>query len=217
MAHRTGGGFNNEDVEFDTDHHFDDLIIEYPNNLDGDFCDHLIEKFEKDDRIIDGTVGSGYMPEIKQSKDLLISIHDEWNEEDLKISSILTKANQTYTDQIRPKFELGAAGQNFEDTGYQIQKTVPGGFYSWHNDFSCFYDQNVKEIRPRLFTFIWYLNTIHEENDGYTEFISGKRVQPEQGKLLIFPATWTYFHRGVPPKNQTKYIMTGWLYTQDCP
>ena len=26
----------------------------------------------------------------------------------------------------------------------------------------------------------------------------------------MFPSTWTYVHRGVPPINGSKYIITGW-------
>ena len=64
--------------------------------------------------------------------------------------------------------------------------------------------------RDRLVTFIWYLNDIIE--DGYTEFEFGLKVQPRVGKILLFPATWQYLHRGYPPKSETKYLCTGWLY-----
>ena len=36
------------------------------------------------------------------------------------------------------------------------------------------------------------------------------------GKLLIFPATWTYMHRGNVPISEDKYIVTGWLYGNSC-
>jgi hypothetical protein len=31
------------------------------------------------------------------------------------------------------------------------------------------------------------------------------------GKLILFPSTWTYLHRGVSPLFKDKYISTGWL------
>jgi len=64
--------------------------------------------------------------------------------------------------------------------------------------------------RMRVLTFIWYLNDIEE--DGYTEFMDGTKVQPKTGRFCLFPATWEYHHRGYPPKSQTKYICTGWLH-----
>ena len=50
------------------------------------------------------------------------------------------------------------------------------------------------------------------KNAGYTEFLDGTKIQPEAGKLVIFPATWMYVHRGVSPKKETKYICTGWIH-----
>ena len=88
------------------------------------------------------------------------------------------------------------------DTGYQIQRTRPGDFYDWHHD----------SIGPRILTFIWYLNDI--KNAGYTEFLDGTKIQPETGKFMIFPATWNYMHRGVSPKDETKYICKGGYISQ---
>ena len=61
----------------------------------------------------------------------------------------------------------------------------------------------------RILTIIWYLNDINE--DGYTEFYTGLKIQPEMGKILMFPALWPWVHRGYPPKYETKYICTGWI------
>ena len=90
-----------------------------------------------------------------------------------------------------------------EDTGYQIQETKPGGFYTWHHD----------QIGSRTLTFIWYLNNIVE--DGYTEFNTGLKIQPEMGKIVIFPGLWPWVHRGYPPKSENKYICTGWIRIKD--
>ena len=78
-------------------------------------------------------------------------------------------------------------------------KYTPGDFYTWHHD--CMDD--------RLLTIIWYLNDVNQ--DGYTEFSSGLKIQPEIGKILMFPAQWPWVHRGYPPKYETKYICTGWI------
>ena len=56
------------------------------------------------------------------------------------------------------------------------------------------------------------LNTIEE--DGYTEFIDATRVRAKEGRIVIFPSGWTFLHRGYPPKNQRKYICTGWLHAK---
>ena len=60
-----------------------------------------------------------------------------------------------------------------------------------------------------MLTFIWYLNDITE--GGYTEFNTGFKVQPQAGKLVIFPGLWPWVHRGVAPKSEVKYLCTGWV------
>ena len=50
----------------------------------------------------------------------------------------------------------------------------------------------------RCLTYIWYLNDIDE--DGYTEFIDGTKVQPKTGRICIFPATWTFIHPDIHQK-----------------
>ena len=74
-----------------------------------------------------------------------------------------------------------------------------GQFYNWHQD----------GMDNRMLTIIWYLNDIDE--DGYTEFYTGLKIQPKMGKILMFPALWPWIHRGYPPKYETKYICTGWI------
>ena len=52
---------------------FDDLIYVMQNQLDKDFCEHVIEKFDKDDRKVKGIIGRGVDTSMKQSMDLYIS------------------------------------------------------------------------------------------------------------------------------------------------
>ena len=55
-----------------------------------------------------------------------------------------------------------------------------------------------------------YLNDVTDK--GYTEFWhQDLRFEPKKGLTLIWPADWTYTHRGVPSTTQEKYIITGWL------
>ena len=48
---------------------------------------------------------------------------------------------------------------------------------------------------------------------GETEFLYQKqRIKPVEGRVVIFPGSFTHLHRGNPPLN-IKYIATGWLAT----
>ena len=90
-------------------------------------------------------------------------------------------------------------------TGFKIQKTLPGqGYHVWH----C--EQGSHESAKRIGVYILYLNDVME--GGETEFLYQKvRLEAKQGRLVIFPASYTHTHRGNPPLSNSKYIMTGWV------
>ena len=177
----------------------DDLIYVAEDKLDKDFCKHCIEKFNKDDNRYQGEVGSGVNLEMKRSIDLTISDNDNWKEEDKVFYNSFKKTLDSYKKELKHPFPDKCLLGRIEDSGYQIQETKPGDFYTWHQD----------GMNSRILTIIWYLNDINE--DGYTEFSSGLKIQPEMGKILMFPALWPWVHRGYPPKYETKYICTGWI------
>lgn len=195
----------------------DPLIWIKKNELSSDFCNNTINKFEDDHRKFQGLIGDKrtIYTEIKRSTDLSISKHEEWKNEDNVFFHSITGCLPEYYEHCNqygayfPAAFIGAYGIqdiNPQDSGYQIQRTYPGEYYHWHHDGM------IMNNTIRVLTFIWYLNDI--KYDGYTEFKNGMKIQPEQGKLLIFPAEWCYIHRGFPPKTETKYICTGWIHTE---
>ena len=180
-----------------------DFIYIQKDALPRSFCNNVIQKFELDDRKRQGQVGSGVRLEIKRSCDLSITGKEDWVSYDEAFFKSLNNALKEYLRFIPEEYiQFKALGRFEDDTGYQIQKTQPGDYYIWHHD----------QTKTRLVTFIWYLNDV--KDDGYTEFIDGTRIQPEAGKLIIFPATWDFLHRGVSPKTETKYLCTGWVHAE---
>ena len=180
---------------------FSDFIYIKRGALPKSFCDNVIEKFEQDDRKRQGQVGSGVHLEIKRSSDLSITELEDWKSYDQAFFRCLNTQLKKYIRFLPEEYVKYSALNELEnDTGYQIQRTQPGDYYIWHHD----------QTKSRLVTFIWYLNDV--KDGGYTEFIDGTRIQPEAGKLIIFPATWDFLHRGVSPKTETKYLCTGWVH-----
>lgn len=182
-------------------------------------CDRIITLFENECCIKHfGVVGSGYRPETKRTIEYNISTSSNnefifWN----KICfERLNAALHKYTKHCYEKnnnhelikiLEGSRTGYyNINDTGYQIQKYFKNtDFYEWHHDSHM----KQYEREQRIITFIWYLNNVEE--GGETLFYNGK-VHPKKGSLLLFPATWTYNHKGNIPISNDKYIITGWIY-----
>lgn len=88
---------------------------------------------------------------------------------------------------------------------YKIQKTLPSeGYHVWH----CESDSRLRS--SRVLAYILFLNDV--PLGGETEFLyQRKRVDPVEGRLVVFPAAFTHTHRGNPPLKGSKYILTGWV------
>jgi Rps23 Pro-64 3,4-dihydroxylase Tpa1-like proline 4-hydroxylase len=172
-----------------------------------EICESIIKKFNADERKSPGITGSGYQPKAKRSTDLVISGKEEWKEEDALFFDVLAENHPQYQKYVDDIMNGESSIQIFrsvdvKDSGYQIQKTIPGEEYVWHNDSAASVDYN------RALTYIWYLNDVPE--GGETEFYDGTLIKPVRGRMVIFPATWTFMHRGKTPASD-KYIVTGWM------
>ena len=190
-----------------------DFVYELPNNLSDEKCEEMIKRFEADDRKKRGVTLAEDDNEHKKSMDLHLSGLDEWKDMDEYLNQQLKIGLKEYMSHIIDSgygnLQRFYSAADCHDSGYQIQKTVIGEYYSWHDDQS----------KNRSITFLWYLTTHDPINHGGgTAFHplagdGGKIVTPERGKLLLFPATWTYIHMGLPLYNgDPKYICTGWLH-----
>ena len=187
-----------------------DFFEEHHNTLDEDFCKHVIEKFENDSNSFPGETGEGVNTEIKDSTDLCFYGDKNWEEEDKIFYDSLSKYTTDYIQKYYNDRVWNANVQSY-DTGYQIQRTTPEQTgYVWHHDSVSSLNRN-NEVSARIITFLWYLNTT-VDGSGTTEFYDGTHITPEAGKLILFPATWTYSHRGHPPTEGLKYICTGWIW-----
>jgi prolyl 4-hydroxylase len=88
-----------------------------------------------------------------------------------------------------------------------IQHYEPkGGYFNWHSERVNANPGNTN----RHLVFMTYLNTV--EDAGETEFYHQKlKVKPKKGLTLIWPADWTFLHRGIASSTQDKCIVTGWF------
>lgn len=88
-----------------------------------------------------------------------------------------------------------------------MQSTTPltgDGYHTWHCEKSSYSNSD------RVLAWILYLNDVEE--GGETEFLyQGIRVKPKAGTLAVWPAGFTHVHRGNPPLDKKKYVISGWL------
>jgi hypothetical protein len=188
-----------------------DLIYINKNSLSNELCNDIINLFEQEEYKFHGHIASGINKNVKDTTDLEISSGGpHWDKINTVINKELIYNVKKYINNQDNAFDhtykiLSTDYLTTETT--QIQKYDKNkGKYVYHDDFAC----NFPEKKFRVLTFIWYLNDVTE--GGETEIKDIMRIKPEAGKLLLFPSTWTYPHRGNVPISNDKYIVTGWLW-----
>jgi len=116
------------------------------------------------------------------------------------VSFALGESLTKYTDEYFGLY----FNTRFISVSQKLQVTPPmGGFHGWH----CEHGWGSAE---RVLAWMIYLNDL-PEGEGETEFLHQRcRLRPTKGQCVIFPAGFTHTHRGNPPLETTKYILTGW-------
>lgn len=169
-------------------------------------CKDLIKYFNKSDKTNPGNIFmnniSGVHKNIKSSTDLLISA----NNNDTEIINY-KKALGNIVNKYKEKYiycDEGQASWGLVNS-FNLQKYKPNeGYFAYH----C--ERGSKITYNRHLVFMTYLNTVND--GGQTEFYYQKlKVKPEIGLTLIWGSDWTFTHRGITSKTETKYIATGWL------
>lgn len=196
-----------------------EFIYQSPNSLPPSLCDEIIGLFENTQNKYDGCTLKGVLKHIKDTTDFIIPKNDAtWHHIEKYLYSELSTNLLEYMDTINKKEEYNLKNNDniifkiFDNTiqhidSFMVQKYEKGkGKYIYHNDFCM----DIDKKRYRTITYLWYLNTVDE--GGETEFCGDYKIKPEKGKLILFPASWCYPHRGKMPISDNKYILTGWFY-----
>lgn len=195
-----------------------DLIMELPEFVPESFCKHIIEKFESDSRAEPGTIdyrGMSELSDYKQSIELSIPYlaNSGWGKENDIIISYIRSAVDLYNKYLREEYKDGLfepilknvdKNDIFFKTYCTIHKQTKQCGYVWHYDYT-------KNPDSYLFG-ILYLHTI-EPHGGETEFINGRKIKAECGKIMLCPANWTYAHRGNHFQTKYKYIVAFYVLT----
>ena len=89
------------------------------------------------------------------------------------------------------------------------------------NDYDRF-DPHVDvmnyETSRRFLAFFIYLNDVDE--GGETQFVQltkpgthiPLKIKPQQGRLLMFPPQWMYYHAGLKPVSNSKYLIHSYCH-----
>jgi len=164
---------------------------------DIDVCDQLIDyyhKCNKKNKVI--------INDLKKNTEIYLSTKTT-NNTILHYLSQLQKICKNYIEKYEycAYYDVWSIVENFKIQYYDLNE----GFYGYHAERTCAETINSK----RHLVFMTYLNDVTD--GGETEFFyQRKKIKPQKGKTLIWPADWTHTHRGIISPSQQKYIITGW-------
>lgn len=166
-------------------------------------CDNLINYFETNPNKFKGKIGSKGKVKISEKDSTDLSIID------FKVPVIKEYLTHLYfvIKEYQKQYIYSNIGQgSWSLKPFNIQRYLPNeGFHSWHTE------RNNIGSSLRHLTFMTYLNNV--DDGGETEFFYQQlKIKPEKGLTLIWGTDWTFTHRGIPSKTETKYIATGHYY-----
>ena len=186
------------------------MIEEYPGAVPAALCGEMIALFERDPArrpsavVVDGAsqanaVRSGVMLKIDRNS-------ADWE----RLFMAVVPAMRATMDSYMKKYPGLAAVVEWEGLDCSlpmIERVEPGQGFSWHYDHTL-------TAQGRVLAGLLYLSTVR--NGGHTEFAhQSQMVQPEAGKIVLFPPFWTHIHRGVTPVAEPKYVMSYfWNYPE---
>ncbi|MCF6456421.1 2OG-Fe(II) oxygenase [Pseudoalteromonas sp. MMG024] len=218
-----------------------DFIRVYDNVLSKEFCDNFLTKFDNSPFLTQGKTSGGVDLSKKNSQDLYLNQHIEYQTE---LQHIL----QNTTEKVFEYFEehffalIGVFGlkvyhpktkqpvdltvENFEEVGRpqlpilvqqifrlgQIQaQKYTAGQGGYPYWHSEVYPQ--KGHNDSLHRILLFMFYLNDvEEGGETEFYyQNKMIKPKQGSMVIAPAYFTHTHRGCIPVSNDKYIVTSWV------
>ena len=177
--------------------------------IEGELCDEIVDYFKSyKANAVEGKVGrkngvDAVDTTIKNSLDMLIS------DENLRlkyINSLQSNLTNSYVEQW-PMVNGYSPWAIVQYPNIQWYPPEDGGYKHWHTERNSGTEQYNAS---RHLVYMTYLNDV--KDGGETEFLYQKlKIKPKKGLSLIWPADWTFTHRGVVAPNEEKMIVTGWF------
>lgn len=163
-----------------------EYIYTVRHNLDPYFCQHIIDTYNSYSNAV-------FYP-------------DASDEADVFQQGLSDGLERYYADVMRftdPEM-IDFLSPTACNTGFTLSSLIQGQTYEHGNEWKD--DSWVTETHHRFMAYIWFLNAMpggrqeQEQEQRQGDCFGDVRfpfcsIRPEQGMLLLYPATWTYMHQ----------------------
>ena len=190
----------------------DRYIKIYDDVIDADSCNMLIGKFE--------AAEEDQYEEVRQAerdKAIAFTQINLVNNEDW--ASVQNGMLQVFQDYIMAyindcKIEPKQWPETYGYEAIRMKRYLNNNY----DRFDPHVDVMNQETSRRFLAFFIYLNDVDE--GGETEFISINKpgtyiplkITPRRGRLLMFPPLWMYYHAGLKPVSNNKYLIHSYCH-----
>ena len=185
-----------------------DFIIRYEKIFTRDECRQLIEKidFLDENAMLFPQPTNNRIFQDQDAANIFVDDGITLPTASIISNQIFPKIQPCIDDYLEQFPVLGRRKFSIHDC--KIKKIKRGaGFHAWH------YENGDVENSRRTFVIQIYLND--DFDGGETEFLyQNKREKASAGDVLIFPCQYTHVHRGNPPIDGDKYLVTSWAWIQ---
>lgn len=190
-------------------------FIEYYQALTTEECQEIIKYINTTERLTDIHHNG-----MKKSRDVPMNFLNNANEMEQKIGNLIITRLYAAADlykkthnQLERIYTWGV------DSSYNLQKYLPNeGYFGLHTEnMGCSQaelatNSVARQVMTRMGVWMIYLNNVTKGGTYFDNY--DLTLNAVEGRLLIWPAFWTHFHRGIVSKTETKYIATGWFSYQ---
>lgn len=174
-----------------------DFIQVYDNILEEDICNYLINFFEQNPEIYE--YGNDDFHTIIN----LTSVH-HLSHELKEIHNNLIRKVFEYRDRYYEIFDSRVFPEKHAFEQFKIEKFTP----NIEENYSTQVDVQDYSSARRYLCFMWYLNN---NKGGQSEFLDFF-IQPEKGKMVIYPPLWMFPYKKLEPIEEPQYILKTYLH-----
>ena len=187
--------------KFDPVHHIG--LYQFPDSI----CDGLMEWYDEADNKSAGNTQDAVKNDkltIKKSTDVTVQRPERSHPAIANYLDCLNSVLQDYYNMFPSSGGPGAWKLDIVEN-FNIQRYQPGeGFFQWHYE-----RQPQKPSCDRVLVFMTYLNDVEEAGTHF--MYQNTTTECRKGLTVIWPADWTYTHKGQISKEHEKTIITGWI------
>ena len=183
----------------------ENFIRVYDGVLSPGFCADVIRRFDASENKFAGEViavdgQSVVNREQKRTTELVITDDAAWADIERELQIRYVECVNRYAEEFP---HLSGLSGNLYSEVFRLKKYDKDGFFNWHIDCSG-------ENFNRVLAIQYYFNDVGE--GGATEFrFQDTKVESVQGRVVMFPTLWTYYHRGAAALSNPKYSCTNFV------